>query len=131
TDTPVTAPAVTYAKSASTAGPVAVGDTITYTLTATVTNSQLTSDLVLTDTLGTGLTFGSVTAAGAYTANTAGAPVLTFTLPAGTVPGTYTVSYTAQVNDQAVGTVNNAVVGNQGGCSGDCDTDTPVTAPAV
>ncbi|MGR4877084.1 isopeptide-forming domain-containing fimbrial protein, partial [Pseudoxanthomonas sp. LARHCG66] len=130
-EVPVTAPAVTYAKTAIPTGPVAVGDTITYTLTATVSSSQLTSALVLTDTLGTGLTFGSVTNAGAYTANTAGAPVLTFTLPAGTVPGTYTVSYTATVNAAATGTVNNAVVGDQGTCSADCDVEVPVTAPAV
>ncbi|MEJ2791568.1 MULTISPECIES: isopeptide-forming domain-containing fimbrial protein, partial [unclassified Pseudoxanthomonas] len=129
--TPVLAPVVTYAKTAIPTGPVAVGDTITYTLTATVSSSQLTSALVLTDTLGTGLTFGSVTNAGAYTANTAGAPVLTFTLPAGTVPGTYTVSYTATVNAAATGTVNNAVVGDQGTCSADCDVEVPVTAPAV
>ncbi len=51
TDHPLAPPAVTYAKTADTAGPVSVGDVITYTLTATVTNSQLVTDLVLTDTL--------------------------------------------------------------------------------
>ncbi|MBC6906291.1 isopeptide-forming domain-containing fimbrial protein, partial [Saccharophagus sp. K07] len=106
-DVPVTDPSVTYNKSADTAGPVSVGDVITYTLTATVTNSQLVTDLVLTDTLGVGLTFGSVTNAGAFTCTGS----LSCTLPAGTVPGTYTVSYTATVNDQAVGQVRNAVVG--------------------
>src|SRR5690606_11611829 len=59
-DVPVEDPSVTYNKEADTAGPVSVGDTITYTLTATVSESQLVTDLVLTDTLGTGLTFGTV-----------------------------------------------------------------------
>src|SRR5690606_27093266 len=81
---PVADPTVTYNKAADTAGPVSVGDAITYTLTATVSASQLTTDLVLTDTLGTGLTFGTVTAAGDFTPDTSGAPVLTLTLPAGT-----------------------------------------------
>src|SRR5690606_34648725 len=84
-----------------------------------------------TDTLGTGLTFGTVTAAGDFTPDTSGAPVLTFTLPAGTVPGTYTVSYTATVNDQAAGQVSNAVVGDQGTCAVDCDIDVPVADPTV
>src|SRR5690606_23117269 len=125
-DVPVTDPSVTYNKSADTAGPVSVGDVITYTLTATVTNSQLVTDLVLTDTLGVGLTFGSVTNAGAFTCTGS----LSCTLPAGTVPGTYTVTYTATVNDQATGTVSNAVVAQGGNddpsgpppsCAGECE----------
>ncbi len=84
-------PAVTYSKSASPAGPVSVNDTITYTLTTVVANSQTTSVTTLTDTLGTGLTFGAVTNAGAYTCNSTNP--LVCTLPVGTVPGTYTVSY--------------------------------------
>ncbi|UOV03191.1 isopeptide-forming domain-containing fimbrial protein [Pseudoxanthomonas mexicana] len=129
TSTPVTAPAVSYSKSASTPGPVAVGDTITYTLTTAVANSQTTSVTTLTDTLGTGLTFGAVTNAGAYTCNSSNP--LVCTLPVGTVPGTYTVTYTATVNDQAVGTVNNAVVGTNATCTTDCGTSTPVTTPSV
>src|SRR5690606_6267744 len=120
-------PSGSYNKTADTAGPVSVGDTITYTLTATVSDSQLVADLVLTDTLGTGLTFGSVTNAGVFTCTGS----LSCTLPAGTVPGTYTVTYTATVNDQAVGTVANAVVGNQGTCDVDCDIEVPVADPSV
>ncbi|MEJ2791567.1 MULTISPECIES: isopeptide-forming domain-containing fimbrial protein, partial [unclassified Pseudoxanthomonas] len=115
TETPVTEPLpplVTYAKGAALPADqteVSVGDTITYTLTATVNNAATTAELVLTDTLGTGLTFGSVTNAGAYTCNSTNP--LVCTLPAGTLPGTYTVTYTATVNAAASGTVNNAVVG--------------------
>jgi len=132
TSTPVTTPSVTYSKSASTTGPVAVGDTVTYTLTATVVNAVTSSDLVLTDTLGTGLDFVAVTNAGAYTCNSSNP--LVCTLPVGTVPGTYTVTYTATVNAQAVGTVDNAVVGTGDDaptCAGTCSTQTPVAAPRV
>ncbi|HEY0660913.1 MAG TPA: OmpA family protein [Lysobacter sp.] len=134
--TPVAAPGVTYAKAASTAGPVAVGDTITYTLTTTVTNSQTTSAVTLTDLLGAGLTFAAVTDAGAYTFSTTSP--LVATLPAGTIPGTYTATYTATVNDQATGSVTNTVTGtgdpndpNPPSCAGDCSTSTSVTASAV
>src|SRR5690606_27836540 len=111
-ETPVEEPSVTYNKTADTAGPVSVGDTITYTLTATVSESQLVTDLVLTDTLGTGLDLGTVTPVAPYTWNSP--QPLACTLPAGTVPGTYTVSYTATVNAAAVGTVDSSTVGNQG-----------------
>src|SRR5690606_22470407 len=134
-DVPVEDPSVTYNKEADTAGPVSVGDTITYTLTATVSESQLVTDLVLTDTLGTGLTFGTV---GAQTSTDAANPTpfvctgeLECTLAAGTLPGTYTVAYTATVNAEAVGQVSNAVVGNQGDCEVDCEIDVPVEDPSV
>ena len=122
-------PAVIFTKTANTTGPVAVGDTITYTLTTVVANSQTTSVTTLTDTLGTGLDFVAVTNAGAYTCNSTNP--LVCTLPVGTVPGTYTVTYTATVNAQAVGTVDNAVVGTNATCTTNCGTSTPVTAPAV
>ncbi len=138
TETPVTEPLpplVTYTKSAALPSgqtEVRVGDTVTYTLTTTVVNAVTTSDVVLTDTLGTGLDFVAVTNAGAYSCNSTNP--LVCTLPVGTVPGTYTVTYTATVNDQAVGTVDNAVVGtgeDAPTCAGTCTTQTPVVAPRV
>src|SRR5690606_29035855 len=91
-EVPVADPSVTYNKTADTAGPVSVGDTITYTLTATVSESQLVADLVLTDTLGTGLDLGTVTPVAPFACPSSNP--LACTLPAGTVPGTYTVTYT-------------------------------------
>ncbi|WP_140725004.1 CshA/CshB family fibrillar adhesin-related protein [Pseudomonas sp. Hp2] len=132
TTTPVTKPGVGYSKSVSTAGPVAVGDTLTYTLTAVVSNSKTTDTLTLTDTLGAGLDFGSVTSTGSFTCNAANP--LVCTLPAGTAPGTYSLTYTARVNAQASGTVTNAVVGSGGdtpSCTGSCNTSTPVATPSV
>ncbi|WP_454259443.1 DUF7507 domain-containing protein [Pseudoxanthomonas mexicana] len=138
TETPVTEPLpplVTYTKSAALSSgqtEVRVGDTVTYTLTTMVVNAVTTSDVVLTDTLGTGLDFVAVTNAGAYSCNSTNP--LVCTLPVGTVPGTYTVTYTARVNDQAVGTVDNAVVGTGDDaptCANTCTTQTPVAAPRV
>ncbi|RYF89693.1 MAG: DUF11 domain-containing protein, partial [Caulobacteraceae bacterium] len=138
TDTPVTASASTLSKLVDTAGPVLPGATLTYTLRTVVSNSATTEVITLTDTLGSGLTFASVSNAGAYTPNVAGAPVLVFTLPVGTLPGTYDLVYTATVDADATnGTVTNAVVGTTppGGdpdpvCT-TCTTDTPVTAVAT
>ena len=128
TTTPVATPGVSYAKSVNSAGPVAVGDSLTYTLTTVVTNSRTTDVVTLTDTLGSGLDFGTVSSAGAY-ACTAGNP-LVCRLPAGTAPGSYSLSYTAVVNAQASGQVTNAVLGSGGdnpNCSANCGTTTPVT----
>jgi large repetitive protein len=105
------------------------GDVLTYTLTATVAGGALTQPLTLTDTLGSGLTFGSVTSAGAFAPNTAGAPTLVFTLPVGTPAGTYAVSYTATVDMAATTSVSNAVVASAGACIS-CSTTNPV-APGV
>ncbi|WP_160170670.1 isopeptide-forming domain-containing fimbrial protein, partial [Luteimonas huabeiensis] len=60
---------------------VAAGQTLTYTLSVTVGNANTQSDVVLTDTLGAGLTFGQVENAGAFLAGGSGS-VRTFTLPA-------------------------------------------------
>ncbi|HET8940820.1 MAG TPA: hypothetical protein VFN13_02385, partial [Rudaea sp.] len=95
-------PTIVYSKSSNPASgsTVNAGDTITYTLTATVSKAALTAPLVLTDTLTAGETFGSVTSLGGYTLGGTG-QVHTFTLPSGTVPGTYAVTYTATVNQDA------------------------------
>ena len=138
--TPVVQPGISVSKSSNPAsgGAVAAGDTITYTLTAEVTDVALVSDLVLTDTLSGSQTFGTVTSAGDFTADTSGAPTLTFTLPAGTVPGSYAVSYTATVDDDATGTVGNTVTATGGTppggtppTCGSCSTTHPLMDPAV
>ncbi|ODU36257.1 MAG: hypothetical protein ABS97_02730 [Lysobacteraceae bacterium SCN 69-320] len=106
-------PAVTVVKTSNPASGTAVtpGQTITYTLTATVANAALTAPLVLTDTISANQTFGSVTSAGAYTCT----GTVQCTLPSGTAPGTYAVSYTATVNANAAGSVNNNVTATGGG----------------
>jgi len=138
TETIVTEPLpaiVSYGKSAVLpAGKtrVVAGDVITYTLTATVAAAPTSSAITLTDTLGAGLTFGTVTAAGAYTCSAASP--LVCTLPEGTVPGVYTVTYTATVNGQASGVVRNAVIGtgtDNPVCANECDIETPVATPTV
>jgi uncharacterized repeat protein (TIGR01451 family)/fimbrial isopeptide formation D2 family protein len=123
--------AVTVVKSANPASgnAVVVGQTITYTLTATVTGGATTADTVLRDTL-TGLTFGTVTLAGVYQNPGAGiGNERTFTLPAGTAAGTYSVSYTATVDATASNTVSNVVTGAT--CGGTCSTTHPVSSVAT
>ncbi|MBJ7438018.1 MAG: DUF11 domain-containing protein [Sphingopyxis sp.] len=133
TDTPVALPAVTYAKSVTApAATVKVGDVLTYTLTATVANASTTGVLTLTDTLGSGLDFGTVTDAGAFSCSAANP--LVCTLPAGTAVGSYSLTYSASVNNQASGSVTNAVVGtgtDNPTCAAGCDTDTPVALPTL
>jgi uncharacterized repeat protein (TIGR01451 family)/fimbrial isopeptide formation D2 family protein len=79
--------------------------TIGYTLTVTVANAATTQDLVLEDTLGNGLTLGAVTSAGGFDCSGA----LECTLLAGADIGTYVITYTAQVDADAVDKVNNSV----------------------
>ena len=109
TEHDVVKPAVTVVKSADPlpGTDVAAGDTIAYTLTVTVANASLLREVVLTDTLGTGLTFGAVTSAGAFACEAANP--LVCTLPSGTAPGTYAVTYTATVDASATTTVRNSV----------------------
>ncbi|ALN88584.1 fimbrial isopeptide formation D2 domain protein [Lysobacter capsici] len=132
----VVCPTVTYAKAATLPGAqtnVVPGDTISYTLTTTVANWPTSDVLTLTDTLGTGLSFGVVTSTGNYTCN-AESPIVC-TLPAGTAVGSYAVTYTATVNSQAGSTVNNAVTGagtDAPTCpANNCSINTPVTKPVV
>ncbi|UZW60053.1 isopeptide-forming domain-containing fimbrial protein [Lysobacter enzymogenes] len=132
---PVALPVITSSKSSTPATGTTVnpGDTITYTLSTTITTAALTQVYTLTDTLSGDQTFGSVTNAGAYTCN-AGGP-LSCTLPAGTAPGTYTLTYTTTVNADASGTVGNSVAGTGGGdpdpeCT-NCTTTHPVALPVI
>ncbi|WP_292896595.1 DUF7507 domain-containing protein, partial [Nitratireductor sp.] len=96
---------------------VEIGDTLTYTLTTVVVDGTTTQDLELTDTLGSGLTFGSVVSAGSFEADTGGEPELSFKLPAGTPAGTHSISYTAIVAEDAPVTLSNSVVASSGECA--------------
>jgi uncharacterized repeat protein (TIGR01451 family)/fimbrial isopeptide formation D2 family protein len=117
--------ATTKSASPATGTTVAVGQTITYTLTTVVSDGPLTTALQLSDTLGAGLAFGAVTSAGSFSCGT-GNPVIC-TLPAGTVPGSYSVSYTATVTSAATTSVGNTVAADQGTCT-DCSTSHPLLA---
>ncbi|WP_146260325.1 isopeptide-forming domain-containing fimbrial protein, partial [Stenotrophomonas maltophilia] len=68
---------VGYAKRSNTTGPVAVGATVSYTVDVTVADGNTRDVLTLTDTLGTGLDFASVSSPGAFTCNAANPLVCT------------------------------------------------------
>jgi len=105
--------AVTIGKTGSPAQgvPVAPGDTIGFTLTATVTGNTTSAATPFTDTLSAGMTLVPAS----LPAQCSGSGQLaTCTLPAGTVPGTYTWSYQATIDSDASGTVSNTVTGGQG-----------------
>ncbi len=112
-------PAVTYAKTSNPASGMAVsaGDTITYTLTVNVSDGPTQSDVVLTDTLGTGLTVVTPLPAGC----SAGGQVVTCTLATGATPtgSPYTFVYQATVNTDATVSVQNGVTATGGGDPGD------------
>lgn len=131
--TPVMDPVVRYRKQADHTGPVKVGDTITFTLTSVVENAKTTSDLTLRDHLGQGLDFGQIIDAGRYQCQS-GDP-LSCTLPSGTVPGSYSVQYTATVNAQATQWVSNGLSGSGGSphteCDGNCTVQIPVAEPTI
>uniref|UniRef100_UPI003075E025 DUF7927 domain-containing protein n=1 Tax=Luteimonas sp. gir TaxID=3127960 RepID=UPI003075E025 len=136
TEHPVVATSITVSKSSNPASgsEVSPGDTLTYTLAATIANSATTEVLTLADTLGAGLTFGAVTDAGAFACTGA----LSCTLPAGTLPGTYTLTYTATVNADATGSVGNVVTATipPGGNDPEpvcttCETEHPVVATSI
>ncbi|MBW8777442.1 MAG: hypothetical protein JF596_21360, partial [Stenotrophomonas sp.] len=135
TNDDIAGPEVSSSKSSDPATSTTVnpGTTITYTLSTTVTTAALTSVYTLTDTISGDQTFGSVTNAGAYTC--AGTGPLACTLPAGTLPGTYTLTYTTTVDADAAGTVGNSVTGTGGGdpdpeCT-NCTTTHTVAAPVI
>jgi uncharacterized repeat protein (TIGR01451 family)/fimbrial isopeptide formation D2 family protein len=100
--------------------PVSVGDTLTYTLTVTVANAATTADEVLTDTLGDGLTVGTLPAG-----CTAAGQVITCTLAAGAAVGTHSFVYTATVDADADTLVSNSVEPSSGNCL-NCSTTNPV-----
>ncbi len=103
--------------------PVIPGDTITYTLTLQVVDGPTTAEVELTDMLGADLTFDSVTSnPGGFTIGGSG-NLLIATLPAGASDGTYEVEYTATVNTDALGEVDNVVVITGGGGDSDPECD--------
>ncbi|MBV6413837.1 MAG: hypothetical protein OMOMHJEC_01656 [Xanthomonadales bacterium] len=114
---------------------VAANSTITYTLSLVVSNGPTTAPVVLTDTLNSNLTFGTVTSnPGGFTPGGAG-NTRTFTLATGAASGTYVVEYTATVNANATGSVGNAVVATGGGdpnpvCT-PCTTTHPLGPPVL
>ncbi|MGQ3892897.1 beta strand repeat-containing protein, partial [Legionella sp. CNM-4043-24] len=128
---PIAPAIIAVSKSANPAtGTIVVpGDTIDYSLEAVITTAANASDLVLTDTLSAGQTLGTLPAG-----CTASGQVITCTIPAGTVPGTYSFTYPATVNQTAAGSVNNAVVPTGGSSTAPtcttCTTTHPI-APAI
>ncbi|HEX7803240.1 MAG TPA: OmpA family protein [Pseudoxanthomonas sp.] len=120
----VVATAVTVSKTSNPASgtSVSAGDTLSYTLAVTVTNSVTTDAVTLTDTISGDQTLTGVLPAGcAATANG-----LRCTLPAGTLPGTYTFAYATLVDTDATGTVGNVVVptgGDSPTCALACSTE--------
>jgi uncharacterized repeat protein (TIGR01451 family) len=127
---------VTYAKQVDATDPVGAGDVLAYTLTVTIAQSATTQATTLTDTPGPGLRFRSVTSPGAFACNDA-AP-LVCTLPAGTAPGTYAMTYTATVGDDASRVVRNTVTAASAPgdphpptCADSCTTETTVREPRI
>lgn len=118
--TVVATPTVTVRKTASpgTGSQVAVGDSITYVLSVEVSNAPLTSPLTLTDLLGAGLQFGSISSSSPGLACTGS---LSCSLPLGTNTGTYSVTYAASVLSSAGATVTNQVT-----ATGGSTTSTPI-----
>ena len=136
TNIPVLLPSITVSKAVNPVSgtPVAPGDTLTYTLTVSVTNGPTMEPLVLTDTLSAQVNNLQVTNLGSFTQGGT-ATVPTFTLPTNTANGIYTVVYTVDVLAAASGNVGNQVVVTSGGGNPPpdcrpCSTSNPV-APSV
>ncbi|MGQ3892900.1 hypothetical protein, partial [Legionella sp. CNM-4043-24] len=121
--------AVSKSSNPTTGTAVAAGDTIDYSLQAVIGTAANASDLVLTDTLSSGQTLGTLPAG-----CTASGQVITCTIPAGTVPGTYSFTYPATVNQTATVSVDNSVVPTGGSATTptctNCTTTHPI-APAI
>lgn len=115
------------------------GQTITYTLTTVVSRSQTVSPVVLSDVLGADLLFGVVVANDGFVLSGSGNQRV-FTLPAGKLPGTYVLRYTAQVKTNASSSANltNVVTASGGGNPSDpgpgctqCQTEHKKSDPKV
>ena len=142
TQTPLADPVIKISKQANTAGPVTVSAvspaTIRYTVTVKVENAALpAAQSQLVDNLGAGLILvsGSVVVPGApaWPAMSAGNKTLVVVIPAGTVPGVYTITYDATVTVDAIGQVENHVNGapTTGGVTPVCDGPCTVTIPVL
>lgn len=142
TQTPLADPVVKISKQANTAGPVTVSAAspaiIQYTVTVKVENAALpAAQSQLVDNLGAGLSLvsGSVVVPGApaWPAMSAGNKTLMVVIPAGTVPGVYTITYDALVTVDAIGQVVNHVNGapSTGGLTPVCDGPCTVTIPVL
>ena len=99
---------------------VRIGDTINYTVTSTVAGGASTRDVVLKDTLGTGLTLTSVPSGCSASGSN-----LSCTIPSGSAAGNYVFTYGAIVNAQAQSTVVNTVSPSYGLCT-TCSTSSVV-----
>jgi large repetitive protein len=109
---------------------VTAGQTISYTLSVEVSDSATTDAVVLTDTLGAGLTLD----AGSLPVECgAVGQVVTCTLASGSVPGSYTFEYSATVDFDAVTAVNNNVeaTGGDDPACGTCETGHPIVSPEL
>lgn len=116
---PALAPRIALNKSSvpATASIVDPLDVITYTVTATISQLKTTEPVVITDTLSSKVTFGSVTSAGDFTPDISAAPVIKFTLPADKALGTYSATYTATVKSDATDSFSNSVVASCAGAT--------------
>lgn len=112
--------AINKTSDAATKKTVRIGDTINYSLTTTVSGGASSRDIVLTDTLGVGLTLNAVPAGCRVEES-----VLSCTLAKGAAVGNHIFDYATKVNPEAGDTVVNSVVTNLGICTA-CSTSATV-----